>query len=273
MSKKKLLIPVIVFTAIIIVLIIVLNPSHKYNKLSISVSKWNSIKDSRIENENLVLEDIKFNDYKLIIDEKNNTIYYSAVNDSQNKYNPIVSYKANNRNVKLAILSDEITDEKIKSSYDFKVMIFDEKEYHIYNLVFTDLPILNIEYKETVGNMRKSITMEMYLFDNLSNLPNKVIISKGKLRINEDNYTFSLHIISPGKNIRENKISILNMKPSSEYSLTAINKSENEEQGSNVDNESHRIELFLNNEYKGVYSLTLGAERIKKGSDEIKPKN
>ena len=60
MSRKKILIPVIVFTAIIIILILILNPSHKYKNLSLNESKWNSIKESRIENKNLVLEDIKF---------------------------------------------------------------------------------------------------------------------------------------------------------------------------------------------------------------------
>ena len=77
MDRRKILIPVIVFTAIIIILIIALNFSHKYNKLIINESKWNSIIESRTENKELILEDIKFNDYKLIIDEQNNTLFYS----------------------------------------------------------------------------------------------------------------------------------------------------------------------------------------------------
>ena len=114
-----------------------LNLGHKLNKFSISENVWNSIKESRIENENLVLEDIEFNDYKLIIDEKNNSLYYSLVNDSKNKYNPNVNYKANNKNVKLAFLDENITDEKVKNNYNFKIMIYNEKEYHIYNLKCT----------------------------------------------------------------------------------------------------------------------------------------
>ena len=67
MGRNKILMPMMVFTLIIIVLIIVLNLSHKYNKLSISESKWKAIQESRTGNENLVLEDIKFNDYKSIL--------------------------------------------------------------------------------------------------------------------------------------------------------------------------------------------------------------
>ncbi len=252
MSRRKILIAVSIFTAIVIILIIVLNPSSKYKKLSISESKWNSIKDSRNENNNLVLEDIRFNDYKLIIDEKSNTIYYSLINDSSNKYNPKVEYNANN-NVKLAIFADEITDEKVKNNHEFSIMIYNEKEYHIYNLKCTNLPILNISYNQNDETNKNSVPMEIYLFDNLSNIPNKITISRGKLKINDDNYTFSLHMLTPGKNKRDNKLSILNMKPNSEYVLSKVNQDISQE--NNLENKKHIVELFLNNEYKGVYSL------------------
>ena len=127
-------------------------------------------------------------------------------------------------------------------------MIYDEKSYHIYNLKCTDFPILNIKYNQNEEINQKNIPMEMYLFDNLSNIPNKITISRGKIKGDADNYIISLHMLTPGKNKRVNKISILNMKPNSEYILTPIsNKMENEI------NRNHRVELFLNNEYKGVY--------------------
>ena len=266
MSKRKIFVSVIIFTVVIVILIIALNPIHKYNKYFISESKWKAIQESRIENKNLVLEEIKFNDYKLIIDEKNNTIYYSLINDSQNKYNPNVSYSINSKIANLAILSDEITDEKVKSNYQFKIMIYNEKEYHIYNLKCTDLPILNISYNSNEEINQKNIQMEMYLFDNLTNIPNKITISSGKVKMNENNYIFSLHMLTPGKNRRDNKISILNMKPNSEYVLTPITN-----ESGNEGNINHRVELFLNNVYKGVYELRDIEEKLK--NDENIPKN
>ena len=185
MSKRKIIIPVVVFTAIIIILIIVLNPRYKYNKLIVNESKWNSIKEYRIENTNLVLNDIRFNDNKLIIDEKNNTLYYSLENDSRNKYNPNISYNSEN-DVKIAILQDEITDEKIRDSYQFKIMIYNEKEYHIYYLKCTNLPLLNFKYNNAEKITQNNIQMEMFLFDSLSNIPNKITISRGKIKMIED---------------------------------------------------------------------------------------
>lgn len=259
MDRRKILIPVIAFTGLIIILIIVLNPKQKYNKLSANISKWNGILESRIESENLVLEEIKFNDYKLIIDEKNNTLYYSLLKESRNKYNPKVEYKSSNTSTKLIILSDDITDDKIKNNYCFKIMIYNEKEYHIYNLKCTNLPILNISYNESEELKRKHIPMEIYLFDNLSKIPNRITISRGVLKKKEDNYIFSLYMLTPGKNQRDNKLSILNMKPNSEFILTSENN--------DMENE-HKVELFLNNEYKGIYVL----EQIDKKTKKITKK-
>lgn len=255
MDRRKILIPVIAFTGLIIILIIVLNPKQKYNKLSANISKWNGILESRIESENLVLEEIKFNDYKLIIDEKNNTLYYSLLKESRNKYNPKVEYSSNNSNTKLIVLSDDITDEKIKNNYYFKIMIYNEKEYHVYDLKCTNLPILNISYNEIEELKQKHIPMEIYLFDNLSKIPNRITISRGDLKKKEDNYIFSLYMLTPGKNQRDNKLSILNMKPNSDFILTSANN--------DLENE-HKVELFLNNEYKGVYFLRYIDKKTKK---------
>ncbi|MBR3002260.1 MAG: hypothetical protein IKF38_01630 [Clostridia bacterium] len=260
MNRKKIIIPIIILTAIIILLIILLNPSKQYKKLSINESSWNEIISTRTANERLALLDIEFNDYNLIIDKNSSTLYYSAVNGSKYKYNPNVSFKATGKNVKIAILSDEITDEKVQSNYKFKIMIYNDIEYHIYNLVCTDLPILNFNYKETVGNKLKNIPMEMYLFDNLSNAVNRITVSSGKLKINQDNYIFSLNMLTPGKNVRENNKSLLNMKPNNEYILTAINDRNETMQPARTPY-SQRVEVFINNEYKGKYLLEHMQER------------
>ena len=267
MSRKKIIIPIIVFTVIIIFLVIILNISTKYNKLLISESKWNSIIDSRTENKDLVLDNIEFNDYSLIIDKNNDILYYSIVNDSKNKYNPSVSYHINNKNAKLAILTEKITDEKVKSNYKFKIIIYDDKNYNIYDLVCTDLPILNIIYKENLEDTQRNIPMEIFLFNNFKNTPNKITISSGKLKIDEDSYIFVLNMMTPGKNIRDNKISILNMKPNSKYILTKIDGEEKEIEEKSGESKDNKVELFINNESKGVYSLEHAAKAIKENKE------
>ena len=261
MKRKKVLIPIIIFTAIIIVLIFFMDPSARYNRKVIKQDKWNNIIASRTENKNLVLDVIDFNDYNLIINEKENSLYYSLINDSDTKYNPIVSFKSKDNSAEIAILEDEITEEKVKSGYKFKIMLYNSSEYHIYNFICTDFPILNITYENNSEDKSNNIPVKIYLFNNLSNsIPNRITISDGKLRITDTGYSFSLNMMTPGKNIREKRVSILNMKPHHEYILTSTSEEEIQaEEDINLDNEqkSNRVALFINNEYKGIYFLQI----------------
>jgi len=267
MKRRKVLISVILFTIIILALVAMLSFSHKYTDISISEEKWNSIIYTRSESNDIKLQDISFNDYHLIIDENNSTLYYSLINESKNKYNPSVRYMTNNKNAKIAILSDEITDDKVKSDYEFKIMIYTENEYRIYNLVCTDFPLLNITYQEDVDYSQKNIPMEFYLFNNLNNTTNRVTISDGKFKFDGNGYTFSLKMKSPGKSTRENRVSILSMKPHSEYTLTSIENNSGE-MNMEMPNENfdkiprdNRVLVFINGEFKGIYTLgTTGKE-------------
>lgn len=268
MDRKKVLIVIIIFTLFIILLISMLDFQNKFNNIMISENKWNSIVDTRNENTNLVLRNIKFNDYHLIIDEKNSTIYYSLINDSATKYSPKVSFKTDDNQTKIAVLSDEITDDKISNNHEFKIMIYNNSQYHVYNLMCTSFPILNIKYHVKEKNKKRTIPIEIYLFNNLSNTPNRIMRSAGKLKTLDDgkSYLFSLLMVSPGKNERENKISIFNMDPHSEYILSAVDGGQeipsfSDETNEETVKENHPVELFINNEYIGLYLLKYNVEK------------
>ena len=112
MNKNKILIIICAFTSIIVIALLIIFKTKNYNSLSINKDKWDSIVNNRNEDLNLKIDSINFNEYKLIIDESNSTIYYSIISDSNNSYNPSVKYKSNN-NTKIAILKDELSEEKI----------------------------------------------------------------------------------------------------------------------------------------------------------------
>ena len=273
MNRKKILIPIIILTVIIILLVIFINPSTRYNKISINEKKWNNIINARTENTNIVLEDIEFNDFNLIIDESNSTLYYSLIEENQTKYNPKVSYKTEEKNIKIAILSDEITDEKIQNNHEFSLIIYNNSEYHIYKLICTSFPILNITYKEDNQTKHKNIPVDIYLFNNLSNTNNRITKSAGRLRISTNNeteekeYTFSLVMFSPGKNQRDNRISLFNMNPRSKYKLSVIdNNSEKSgvENSKEKESNKNKVELFINNKYTGLYLLSSVMDRLEK---------
>ncbi|MBR2828634.1 MAG: hypothetical protein IKE70_05335, partial [Bacilli bacterium] len=131
-DKKTVLGILLVLTILTIIFLIFINHKKRYNSLIIEKEKWESIQKERKESTNLELEKIEFNDYSLFIDKKNSTIYYSIVNSTY-KYNPSILFKANQK-VKLRF-NEEITNEKLDEVDSLKIMMYSDKEYHIYSLV------------------------------------------------------------------------------------------------------------------------------------------
>jgi len=238
MNRKWLLAIILVLTSIAIILLTILNYNSKYNDKKVSDTKWNNIIKNKTLSTNIQLESLIFNDYELLIDNKNNAIYYSII-DSNNKYNPSINYKTNIK-ANIAISNNNLQDNNTK------ILIYTKEEYRIYNLSITNYPTINITY-DNINNKTK-IPIYIEIFDNYVNSPQRLIKSDGKLRIiEEDNkYTFSLIKESLGHNKRENHISILGMDKENEYVLNKVTTTENN---------TKYVELFINNEYKGLYSI------------------
>ena len=71
--------------------------------------------------------------------------------------------------------------------------------------------------------------------------------------------------MTEGRTAMKNRISILNMGPHNEYILTEVNNLEENE--ANVDEKNgQRVEVFINNEYKGMYLIKSIPEKDKKTS-------
>ena len=272
MNRKWLLITILVFTIIIIGLILIFDSNTRYNKLVLNSKKWDDIIDKRQESTNIEIDKIKFNDYSLIEDKENNTMYYSLT-ESHKKYNPIVSYMSND-DVKIAF-NESITKGKIESNNKFQLIVYNKTNYRIYNLVVTTLPILSINYKD--NGISSRIKSDITLIDNRTKAPYKKYDLNGELNIVNNNndkkdYTFSLITDSLGNNEREHNISILGLEKHSEYVLNSLNNDSEKIRNvftTNIWNDinptikdSYRyVELFINGSYNGLYSLGYDIEK------------
>lgn len=245
MNKKRLLGIILVLTFLAIGIILLLTKSVKYNKLVISKEKWENIISNRNMNSKIKFQSIKFNDYELLIDEENSIIYYSMVNSSD-MYNPSIQYNLINKKIKIAI-NNNINNEVFEQTDIIKILLYNKNSYRIYSLVVTNYPILNANYLEDEKDNKK-IDVELELFDNHVNSPQKLLKSEGKFNVIEENeeYSFSLIKKSVGRNKRENHISIFGMEKRNEYRLKKVN--------SIKDNERY-VHLFINNKHIGLYSL------------------
>ena len=239
-----------ILTCVTIGVIIIIKYNVRYNKLIIEPHEWNSIISNRSMSTDIALENIEFNDYSLLIDNDNSIIYYSVINTNK-KYNPSVKYVTNNKtNI---VVSGSITDAKLEQIDSLKIMIYNDSEYRIYNLVVTNYPILNLVYKEDI-NGKKRVPVELELFDNHVDSPQRVLKSDGFLRIINENqeYSFSLIMESLGHNKRGNYISIFGMEKRDEYIIKKVDNS--------INNERYVL-FFINNKYNGLYSLGPKEER------------
>ncbi len=262
MNRKIVLGFIICFTAMGIFMTLKFNQATGFSKLNISEDTWNEIISSRSEN-GISFSSLKFNDYDLVIDDTNSKLYYSVVQSSPNKFTPQVSFLASAANAKMAILEDEITEDKIQNNHAFQVLLYNEEAYHIYRLYCTSFPMLNIVYSEQDKTDNFNIPMSMYLFNNQDNGINRIARSDGTLNMVEmedgtTNYRFSLTMTTTGNNERDNVISLLNMRQSNEYFLNAIHMGENlGNRPMNRQEDNHqRVELFVNHEYIGLYSIS-----------------
>ena len=134
-------------------------------------------------------------------------------------------------------------------------MLYNDNEYKIYSLVVTSYPILNVNYKGEISK-NNSVIIELEIFDNHIDVPNRVLKSDGRLRIIEEDkeYSFSLKKESMGHNERDNHISIFGMEKRDEYLIKVTD---------NIINDKEKyVQFFINNEYKGLYSFGPKNERI-----------
>lgn len=247
--NRKLIFTIILIPLLLISLILIITNGKRYNKYVIKSEKWNEIINNRSVDNNISISNIKFNDYNLLIDESNNKIYYSVV-ESSKKYNPIINYIVND-NYKLGFNS-EINDNLLDSN-QIEMIVYNEKSYKIYNLIVSNYPILNFIYKEN-NSEGKRILSELTIFDNHKDAVNRVIKSNCKLMSldNGNKYIFSLSKESLGHNRRHNELSILGFPKSNEYILNKENEN---------NSEFKYVMLFINNNYKGIYSLSNNGER------------
>ena len=246
MNRKWLFIIILVLIIITIGIIFILTREIRYNKLVIDDANWNEIINNRNDSTNIMIENIKFNDYEMVVDNESNVIYYSVI-EIKNKYNPKIEYDFND-NLKLVI--NKRMEENIDS---LKIMIYNDVSYRIYTLSITNLPILNINYlKSNIGNIKE---VEIELFDNRIKSTQKYLKSIGRLIIKNNEYELLLKKESLGHNKRENKISILGMDKRGEYILKKVDNEKNK----------NSINVFINNKYIGIYTINLKGGMINDG--------
>ena len=278
--KKKLGTSLALFSFIILIYSIChADKNGKLYDMSVSESQFEQIKADRVESSENLINELFFNEERLFFDKTQNTFYYSMVEDSDTADNPYIEKKTANASVALAFLNEKITAENIKENHTFSVIAYDDDSYSEYKLKCTTVPIMNIDCDSEIE--WNNVLMTMTLFDNRNNAYQRLTASEGNIHIRgatssaypKKSFRISLVQNSLGNNTRPNKISLLDMRQDDDWILyPAYNDQEKirnvfssnlwkyscaKDNSLGIDNgmEYKYIELFINNEYWGLYAL------------------
>ena len=296
MSAKRNLIcaALVVFSAIVLVSVLVFNyhPRGKPIKdLNKDEKEVEEIVSSRTETDKRLETGVLFNGIELPYDEAGRTYYYSLHENSPSAYTPEVSARGG---VRLAFISEKITDEQIAAGEPLEAIVYSDKEYSRINIVCTTLPVISITAKGEIGSDYSSMSMRVY--DNRTEATKRLAILNGKihtrgntsLRFDKKAYRISLRDMSPGRNMRELDVSLLGMRKDGDWILyAAYNDQERVRNvfctnlwyascGSHnsfgIDNgvEYRFVELLINDEYAGLYALgyPLDKKQLRIGPEE-----
>ena len=166
MNKKILLIIISIITIVLCSIVVIQNDIKNFNNVIISEVKFNNIIKERKKSSELKIENIKFNGFDLFFDNLTSNWYYSIIEDDKNFDNPIISYIANKKNTNIAVLEEKIDNNLIENNKSLQLIIYDDKNYNVYNIVCTTLPLLNISYSDVEElTQEKNTSIDFYLFE------------------------------------------------------------------------------------------------------------
>lgn len=283
-KRTKIIIGLIVSLALIVLAYIYsffTNSGERLNYCVVSEKQYEEILASRDASSSLI-SSLVFNDQYLAYDSINDFYLYSLVDGSVEPYNPSVRVVSGNGDMKIRFCCDKITSDMIENNRSIPFVVYDDKQYEEGVLRLTTLPIMCIRTSGTIPDSKEeSVDMQMELFDNRAEASRKILSSDGKIKVRgnttlvypKKSYKLSLTRATPTNSEKKNKISLLGMPSDEDWILTAMYEDPEKirdvfcarlwkeslacdnSEGLDLGTEYKYIEVFINDEYFGLYAL------------------
>lgn len=242
---------------------------------SISFFSVKDIKKDRKINPDLIC-DLKINSVTAPYDKNTNTYYYTIGEDKENT-NYILNLNFED-NLKYKIIDEKINIVKISYSKEYKIIIYNKKYYYETKIQLTNLPIVKINSKNEITKYDTFTTLN-YIN---SNLKEKEITTNSETHVRGATSTLfpktGYKITFYNKNFTKDKeLHISNFYYGESLILDAVYRDPSKIRNlfsielwndmsndfANVDIYSEFVELFINDEYYGLYVLTEPVNRRK----------
>lgn len=241
---------------------------QRLSSYAVSEERIDELMAERTSTWDMLVKEISFNDTPLMYDEKGDRWFYSAA-DAPERDDPFVKWEYQGGIGRVHVVFDGI-----------RLLMYTDREYHLYELVTTTLPLMRIEYEEKISFL-EDIPMHMTLLDNRPEAARHFITSEGKIHLRGNStsifpklsYRFSLRTESDNGSIRGNDIPLLGMRKDDDWILYAgyndqekvrnvfssnlwfESCAENNRWKLENGDEYRYVELFINHDYHGLYAL------------------
>ena len=259
---------------LLLLLIIVIICLVFFYKLGLSFSFKNvyEIKNSRVENKDLIKE-LKINGIDAIYDKNNNVFYYN-ISDKYKSSKYVLNLNLDN--YKYILPNHKTNIIKVDYNQNIDVIIYDDQYYYETKIIITNLPLISINTDEeiTVNDINSDFkfinnsSKQRYINGNIKihiRGASSLALAKKSYRINfyDDTYSNKANI-----HIRDfyydNSFILLSVyrdpsKIRDNLATHLWNDISNDFKDSNVN--SKYVELFINNEYEGLYIFTEAVNR------------
>lgn len=227
--------------------------NKKLTELMATSDEIQKIKAARMLVQDNLLDDIKFDQFSLAYDSKNNRWFYSLVKGSDTASNPFVTLKAE-KGAKVLFEECKVDEEWISLNKSIHFIVYTDESYFESEIVCTTLPLMEISVTDSnygievntradenesenplglsdAGEPIKFADTDIHikLFDNQANLADSSRITqssaKAHIRGNSSvidkkkSYKLSLRKESIGNNIRKNDVSLLGMRADDDWVL------------------------------------------------------
>ncbi len=264
---------------LLILLIICLGVITFYGIFGLSISPFNTnkIKSTRKEQENLTTI-TAINGTDIAYDKNTNTYFYTI---SKKNLGSTVALKLEfDGNYKYKFKGRAINLVKVDFNKTYEVTIYNKNKYYETKIRFTNLPIVNIDVN---SDITRDETNSDFTYIN-STLLNKVVNNNSTIKIRGQSSSVfpkkSYKVKMYNKSYSKNKDIVMSkFYYGSSFILDALYRDPSKVRNllatelwnvvsndfMNVDIYSEFVELFINNEYKGLYLLTEPINRTKLG--------
>lgn len=259
--------------------------SYNYSEIVVSTEACNALTTSLSDCSDMISE-LEFNNQTLILD--GDTFYYSIVEDDDSALSPKISLISDYSDLHLSAypsssdmdLNTSITSDIISASVPINICVYNDTYFHNYKLICTTLPMINISCSDNIKH-DTSTEMSFYLFDNSAACNERefnsdgLINTRGNTSISFDKKSFKIELTvnTPDGQRADNKSELLGLRNENEWILySAYNDPEkirnvfsqnlwkescstDNSFGIETGNEYKYVELFINNEYWGLYAI------------------